>query len=232
MNLTDRQQKIILSIAAGNIRHVSEYLKSQGEIFVACSRIASRQQGTLYFEKRYFEQIDNDKYAVYYCLDREEIKSRLYDFVFVISKLRTTGLILEMPWERKDAIFPLCQLVDNKSLKIDIDILEIVLLVNDIKIFPSPDIFTFIRNGYLTQEEMLLLDDKVGRRKAEKWTRYLAVASLIVSAASILINVLTYKTFREVEITNIRDLNDTTRVEIVHLPLHGLLDTLSRTPIK
>lgn len=86
-------------------------------------------------------------------------------------------------------------------------------------IYPTQVLLDFINNGYCTDDEIMMIEERNSRMKAEKWTKNIAITSILISLLSTIgtcvFNYLTYTKERDVIIKKIQNTEQPVRIEII-----------------
>ncbi len=221
MLISDSQKNIIQSLLQGQVFSINDFIKKK---LVAYSTQIIPDRDFYYARDAYlYDGINRDYY--YLPHDRLGLKSDLIDFVQVVSILVQNGLLLQIERESSKLIYPLIK-QDNfrpNDFVTDYELLSIVFSVREYEFHPTAALHPFVEANYLTESEILenkreqyLQDEMRDRKVSMRLTFALAIISILVSIATTYINVSTYTTLREVRITNLKTINDTTKVLLVN----------------
>ncbi len=228
MVLTDLQKRAIDTIISGEARDIETFFLKYFEK-IGGLRDSGRPGE---FEGRALIDVKApDNFFV--VSDKSGALECLGEFVVLRQKLTAANLVVIVP-KKKDAILPLYyQPYDTDHLEPDFDSLSVLNQFNQESLVPTGDLRRFVEKGYLTVEEIeseekmsALKEERGDRRKAQRWTQFLALASILVSAFSVIYQIATHKSSNEVTIKNEHAFPDTAKVLI--LERAGVKDTTAK----
>jgi hypothetical protein len=172
----------------------------------------------------YYINTNDDMYPINYH-EEDEVLSEVAHFYSICEYLNVNKYIniINIP-SRKRKIYFLAFIGNSKNddeftehYTADLNINKLIIEYSSKRIFSTPELTEYIKNGYKTRDDIELKSEKDQRKKAEKWTRILAIASIIVSILITLFNFSTYKNSREVTLTNDSIFKDPITVKIKNI---------------
>ncbi len=93
----------------------------------------------------------------------------------------------------------------NDKTKIQLNLLNKLFNRKNLIFYPSEELNSFIERNYNTLAESKIYEEDKDRKKSLKWTKIIAITSIILSLSTGIINFITYKTDRVVTIQNQKD---------------------------
>lgn len=191
MRLSDYQKKIIKSINTKEVNNIFSFIQKYCPIDdkVADSEIVLR--------------INDVGYAI-----RDELKmiDNLRNLTFVLSLLERSNLMYQTT---EVGTVSMATTSSNQNLSY---IFDFVSAHRKIHYLPTEELKTFIKNNYLTNEEIEYQEERKSRKKAQRLTIIVALGTLIITT---IFNYFTYTTDRTVIIKNKDAFSDTISVNII-----------------
>lgn len=151
--------------------------------------------------------------------NKDELINKTAEFISLVEFLKSNNLVHVI---RKNVsqtnVFPLFyKKTPNSSPEPFHKFFQMAKNYYDKEILPLPGIHSFMERNYKTTEEYNAELEKKDRQDSQKLTRkiaYITISlSIIVSLVTFSLNYLTYRTERNVKITNTKDFKDTVFVK-------------------
>jgi hypothetical protein len=203
MRLTNFQKTVVNSILVGQCSNIESFLNEYGEL------TQEKAKGNSFLG----DHISFDKDSIIYVpKNRDLTLTRIKEFVSLWDRLQVIGLIytVSLNYERR-RLFPL--FMDTVSP--DSTMLSIIHEQINKDIVPLPELKDFVARGFLTTEEYFLQEENRDRKNAQRWTKIIALISILATLFSALFQYFTYRTDRNVVIKNDHAFSDTTKVIII-----------------
>jgi hypothetical protein len=203
MHLSEQEKRIILSIRKLEISSLQDYISSFIETI--------DQQNTfgIYVEDDF---VINANENLKILKDPSEAIASILKFLALCRRLESRDLIqlINKPIE-KQSIPKLMERKeikkDNYSISINKNIVSLYRENGGFSISVNSELYSFIENNFLTQEEVQLKEERASRVRAERITLIIATASILFSTLTSIgiawFNYKTYTTERTVVVKNL-----------------------------
>jgi hypothetical protein len=209
MRLSKFQSEILDAVLKGSIFDIESFFKTFIKSEYSTGKHPSYAIGDDY--------IISADIPIYVLENEDEAINQTKEFIALWDKLIKNGLIVNVPIHRFPRIvMPVC----CKGNEVARRFLTIILPYWHDQIATLSDIYDFIKRGYLTEEEYYHKEEDRDRKKAQRLTLFISLASivlsLIISIVTTILNYRLYSTERSVTIKNPSAFLDTTKVVIVN----------------
>ena len=207
MNLTQLQKTIVKDILEERITSIDSFIR----LHITLSHGKNKTNGTFSLGDNYNIESGQEIFTV---IDEKEALSQLRQFVVLLNQLEKSDLIFSLPITKQPP-FPLFRQDGNPYRKA----LHIIFQYTAKEIVSFPELSDFVKNNFLTTDELKANDEAADRKESLRLTRkvaYITVGiSIAISLISVLFNYLTYTKERVVTISNPGAFSDTTKVLIL-----------------
>jgi len=205
MYLTDFQKAVVKSIHDEEVTDIesfiNKFIKGEKKPFRGKAIIGER---AIFIEKNFTLLIPNNVH---------EAHKLCKDFKLLLIILQRNDLVVlngkSINEQVKINFFGSIDQQKNPINNTELDDILKEFFLNDI--FSTPDLKTFIENGYLTSQEFVIKEEKKDRIKAQRWTIAIALISIIISP---FLNYMLNKKI-EIKVENLPDIRDTVYVELI-----------------
>jgi len=210
MKFSQLQITIINSISEGVIYDLDIYLNEFFEF--ENGKCTGTNLGD-YFEFRNGQNIFITK-------DKDDLINKTAEFISLVEFLRSSNLIhVISKTHQKEKVFPVFyKKSPNSGPDPFYKFFQMVKDYHDKEFLPLPEIHSFVKRDYKTNEEYNIELEKKDRQESQRLTRkiaYITISiSIIISFLTFLLNYFTYTTERNVKITNTNDFKDTIFVKM------------------
>ncbi|MGA2623214.1 MAG: hypothetical protein ABSF91_05110 [Bacteroidota bacterium] len=152
--------------------------------------------------------------------NRDKTISELTEFISLWSRLEREGLVTRLRRASKGVrLLPIFASQNDAEH----EIMGIIRSYDGFYVAPLPELSDFVDRGFLTLDEQRFAQDAADRKQeaadrkqAQQLTFRIAVVSIVVSLLMGFFQFVTYKTQRDVLITNMNAFRDTTRVLVLN----------------
>lgn len=149
----------------------------------------------------------------------EELKIQISEFISICNFLERESYIYAFPI--KTRIFkPIVKFqseteIDNVEAFHFYAINQLIFSRSLYEFFPSPELGEFKKRNYLTYSQNELLKESEGRKKAQFWTKIVAVSSIFFGLITILLQIIFSGIERDVNIKNDNAFKDSLKIHII-----------------
>ncbi|MDD5362274.1 MAG: hypothetical protein PHN88_09090 [Ignavibacteria bacterium] len=194
MTLSEKQKKYVNQLLLGEITDIFSFIGKNIELEEAKEK--SDYDSLVY-------RIKTGWGKPFLIKDVEDVYNSLLNFLVLIEMLEKKGLVFIRNLNDKyDISFQTISIVHADK------ILLINSLIKDYEyrlIFPTPELFDFARRGFISQDEYFSIEENKDRKKAQKLTLIIAIASIIFGCITTSFQYFTYSKEREVIISKNKD---------------------------
>lgn len=244
MRLSDFQKLVVNQISVGRVQSINSFcifLLDESRLFESID-YPQIQSSSHHQYKDLFLRLDNYSTHAYVAKDREQVSRHLADFIYIVKYLVSEGMVIVVPRDGPENIFPLFTQKRSSTKYVPDDfLLSIARTIVSDSYYPTEKLREFIENNYFTYLEIFnkqtledqsrqtkLLQEQIeSERRDRKIAQYITIAvPIVMFLISVVVQIYLYSPYREVTITNQHALLDTIKVCITNLHKQSI-DTAS-----